>query len=222
MAITQTDKTVIFACTTTFLTFLVNAKLGSIWLLYLNVLTITGVFGFALWMWDEFSHLSRSAIASAISLIIYLPLDWYISQNVHQEHLIFYLSLNDIRVPTVPVSLLLTWLIALTVTIYVYQRLSSKWRYPYIASVITACAVFLSSVVFDRLGSARLWNWNASYLEKFPFVGTIPAFVPLAFSLTFLLSPYYFRGQNLIVAGLRCGLCMGALQLFGFLLFYYF
>ena len=221
MAITQTDKTVIFASITTFLTFLINAKLGSIWLLYLNVLIITGVFGFALRRRGESSHLARSVIASAISLIVFLPLDWYISQKIHQDHLIFYLSLDDIRVPTVPLSLLLTWLIALTVTIYVYQRFSSKWRYAYISAVLTASAVFVSSVVFDRLGSARLWNWNASYLENFPFIGSIPAFVPMALSLTFLLSPYYFRGQNLIVAGLRCGLCMGALQLFGFLVFYY-
>ena len=221
MAITQTDKTVLFASITTSLTFLINAKLGSIWLLYLNVLIITGVFGFALRSRGESSHLAHSVIASAISLIVYLPLDWYISQKIHQDHLIFYLSLNDIRVPTVPLGLLLTWLIALTVTIYVYQRFSSKWRYAYISAVLTASAVFVGSVVFDRIGSARLWNWNASYLENFPFIGSIPAFVPMALSLTFLLAPYYFRGQNLIVAGLRCGLCMGALQLFGYLVFYY-
>ena len=172
MAITQTDKTVIFASITTALTFLINAKLGSIWLLYFNVLIITGVFGLALRRLDELSHLARSVIASAISLIIYLPLDWYISQKIHQDHLIFYLSLNDIRVPTVPLSLVLTWLIALTVTIYVYQRFSSIWRYPYFSAVITASVVFVSSVVFDRLGSARLWNWNASYLENFPFIGS--------------------------------------------------
>ncbi len=219
MAITQTDKAVIFACATTFLTFLINAKRGSIWLLYLNVLIITGVFGFTLRRWDEFSHLSRSVITSAIALIVYLPLDWYISQKVH---LIFYLSLNDVRVPAVPLSLLLTWVVALTVTIYSYQRLSSIWKYPYISAVITGAAVFISSVVLDRLGSARLWNWNASYLENFPYIGTIPAFVPIALSLTILLSPYYFRGQNLIVAGLRCGICMGAMQFFGFLLFFYY
>lgn len=219
MAITQTDKAVIFSSATTFLTFLINAKRGSIWLLYLNVLIITGAFGFTFRRWDEFSHLSRSVVASAIALIIYLPLDWYISQRVH---LIFYLSLNDIRVPTVPLSLLLTWAIALTVPIYFYQRLSSIWKYPYISAVVTGAVVFVSSVVFDRLGSARLWNWNASYLENFPYIGTIPAFVPIALSLTFLLSPYYFRGQNLIVAGLRCGICLGALQFFGFLLFYYY
>jgi hypothetical protein len=218
MIITRVDKAVIFACVTIFITFLINAKLGSIWLLYSNVLITVSVFGYAIWKWDEFRHLSHSAIFGVIAAITYLPVDRLFSQRVD---LIFYLNLNDIQVPAVPLSLLLTWMIAITVTIYFYQRLNSIWRRPYISSVITGVVVFIGSTVLDQLGSARLWNWNASRFQNFPYIGTVPVFVPIAILLTFLLSPYYLRRQHPLVAGLRCGLFLGGMQFLCFMLFHH-
>ena len=219
MTITQTDKAVIIACVTTFLTFLINAKLGSIWLLYLNVLVVVGVVGYASQAWDEFSHLSRSAIFGVIASITYIPLDWLFSLRVGL--LSYLLGLRDIRIAAVPLSLLLTWVIAITIIIYIYQRLNAIWGRPYIPAVVVGSVAFVGSTIFDQFGSARLWNWNATPLSHFPYIGSVPVFVPIALALTFLLSPYYFRSHHIIVGGIRCGLFIGMMQFFCFLLFHF-
>jgi hypothetical protein len=219
MTITQTDKAVIIACVTSFATFLINAKLGSTWLLYLNVLVVVGVLGYASRKWDESSLLSRSVIFGVIaSITTYIPLDWLFSRRVV---LLSYLSRHDIRIAAVPLSLLLTWALAITIIIYLYQRLDSIWGRPYIPAVVAGGVAFVGSTLFDQLGSARLWNWNATPLSYFPYIGSVPVFVPMALGLTFLLSPYYLRSHYIIVGGIRCGLFIGIMQFFCFLLFHF-
>ena len=216
MTITQTDKAVIIASITTFLTFLINAKLGSIWLLYLNVLVVVGVFGYVSRPWDQLSHLSRSAIFGVIAAITYLPLDWLFSRRVT---LLFYLSSRDIRIAAVPLSLLLTWMIVITIIIYIYHRLNDIWERPYISAVIVGSIAFVGSTIFDQLGSARLWNWNAIHLSYAPYIGSVPVSVPIALALTFLLTPYYLRRYHVVVGGIRCGLFIGIMQLLCFMSF---
>lgn len=214
MTITQTDKAVIIVSITTFLTFLINVKLGSIWLLYLNVLVVVGVFGYVSRPWNQLSDLSRSAIFGAIAAITYIPLDWLFSRRVT---LLFYLT-RDIRIAAVPLSLLLTWMIVITIIIYIYYRLNDIWERPYIPAVIVGIIAFVGSTIFDQFGSARLWNWNAIHLSYSPYIGSVPISVPIALALTFLLSPYYLRSY-LVVGGIRCGLFIGVMQFLCFMLF---
>lgn len=218
MTIAQADKAVILASITTFLTFLINAKLGSTWLLYLNVLVVVGVFNYASRPWNKLSHLSRSAIFGVIASITYIPLDWLFSQNVQ---LLSYLSLRDIRIAAVPLSLFLTWMIAITIVIYVYHRLKEIWDRAYIPALVAGSIAFVGSTIFDQLGSARLWNWNAVRFSYFPYIGSVPVCVPLALGLTFLLSPYYLRRHHMVVGGIRCGLFIGIMQFLCFLLFHF-
>ena len=218
MTITQTDKAVTIASITTFLTFLINAKLGSIWLLYLNVLVVAGIFGYAGRPWNQRSQLSRSTIFGVIASITYIPLDWLFSRQVL---LLFYLSPRDIRIAAVPLSLLLTWMIAITIIIYIYHRLNAIWERPYIPAVIVGSIAFVGSTIFDQFGSARLWNWNATRLSSFPYIGSVPVFIPIGLALTFLLSPYYLRRHHIVVGGIRCGLFIGIMQFLCFLLFHF-
>ena len=218
MTITQTDKAVIIASITTFVTFLINAKLGSIWLLYLNVLVVATLFGYASRPWNQSSHLSRSAIVGVVASITYLPLDWLFSKNVE---LLSYLSLRDIRIAAVPLGLLLTWIVAITIIIYIYHRLSEICERSYIPALIVGGIAFAGSTIFDQLGSARLWNWNAIRFSYFPYIGSVPISVPIALALTFLLSPYYLRRYHIIVGGIRCGLFIGIMQFLCFLLFHF-
>ena len=218
MTITQTDKAVIIASITTFATFLINAKLGSIWLLYLNILVVVVLFGYVSRPWNRSSHLSRSAIVGVVASITYLPLDWLFSKNVE---LLSYLSLRDIRIAAVPLSLLLTWIVAITIIIYIYHRLSEICERSYIPALIVGSIAFAGSTIFDQLGSARLWNWNAIRFSYFPYIGSVPISVPIALALTFLLSPYYLRRYHIIVGGIRCGLFIGIMQFLCFLLFHF-
>ena len=218
MTITQTDKAVIIASISTFLTFLINAKLGSIWILYLNVLVAVGVFGYAGRPWRQLSHLSRSAIFGVVASITYIPLDWLFSRRVT---LLSYLSPADIRIAAVPLSLLLTWMIVITALIYIYHRLNAIWEKPYIPAIVGGGIAFVGSTLFDQLGSARLWNWNAIRFSDFPYIGSVPASVPVALALTFLLTPYYLRRYHIVVGGIRCGLFIGIMQFFCFLVFHY-
>ena len=218
MTITQTDKAVIIASLTTFLTFLINAKLGSIWLLYLNVLVVVGVFGYASRPWNQLSHLSRSAIFGVIASITYIPLDLLFSKHVE---LLSYLSRRDILIAAVPLSLLLTWLIAITIIIYIYHRLNEVWERPYIPALIVGSIAFVGSTIFDQFGSARLWNWNALRFSAFPYIGSVPVCVPIGLGLTFLLSPYYLRSHHIVVGAIRCGLFIGIMQFLCFLLFHF-
>ena len=240
---TRTDKVVIAACGTILLTFLIATKYGSIWVLYLNVLITSGLFGYGIRQASEFSsHLSRSVIFGVSASITYIPLDWLFSKKAH---LILYLRSDIPWMPSAPLSLVLTWMIVLTVPIYLYQRLNAILGKAYLSAGVTGIAVLISSAILGMLGSARflwywneditlaelermvgpagLWTWNANLVARFPHIGSLPIFVPIALFLTFLLSPYYFsRRQHPIVSGMRCGIFVGAMLFLCFVFFFLF
>ena len=110
-----------------------------------------------------------------------------------------------------------------------------------LAGSLTGIAAALGSITVYALGAGHLWEWNAAQVDQIPQIAAVPAFVPVSFLCTFLLCPYFFgitrkpvgavsqthptspgeRGlQHAGVAGIRCGIFMGAFQFFSFLLFY--
>ncbi|MCH8293081.1 hypothetical protein IH992_18480 [Candidatus Poribacteria bacterium] len=220
MMVNRTDKVVIAASGTILLTFLIATKYGSIWVLYLNVLITSGLFGYGIRQESEFSsHLSRSVISAVSASITYIPLDWLFSKKAH---LIFYLRPDIPWMPSAPLSLVFTWMIVLTVPIYLYQRLNAIWGKAYISAGVTATAVLISSTILGMLGSAR-FLWNANLVSGLPHIGSLPTFVPIALFLTFLLSPYYFsKRQHPIVSGMRCGIFVGAMLFLCFVFFFLF
>ena len=102
-----------------------------------------------------------------------------------------------------------------------------------LAGGITGIGAALGSIVIYGLGASHLWEWNALQIDQMPQIASVPAFVPFSFLFTFLLCPYFFGvtgrakdadedrwHQHTGVAGIRCGIFMGAFQFFSFLLFY--
>ena len=96
-----------------------------------------------------------------------------------------------------------------------------------LATGVTGIGAAVGSIVIYTLGGFHLWEWNAIRVDRIPQIASVPIFMPLAFLFTFLLCPYFFgvagsflREQHTGVAGIRCGIFMGALQFLSFLLFY--
>ena len=219
--VTQTDRAVIAVCGTTFLAFVIDAWRGSFWMLFLNVLIAVVLFYYAIRQNDVYaSELVRSIICGVAASVIYILLDWKLStelQGVDKGRLIDYLRPDLPWLPTAPLNLLLTFLLVIILMIYLYHRLRSISGNVFIAAGVTSIVAFIGVTVCDQLGSKLLWNWNALIVEKLPYIGSTPAFVPTAFALTFLLSPYYFyKRQYAIVSGLRCGIFMGVMPLLCF------
>ena len=224
--VTQTDRAVIAVCGTTFLAFVIDAWLGSFWMLYLNVLITAWLFNHAIRQKDAYaSELVRSIICGVVASVVYILLDWKLSaelQGNDKGRLIDYLRPDLPWLPTAPLNLLLTFLIAIIVMIYLYHRLKSISGNAYIAAGVTSIVAFIGITVFDQLGSVRLWNWNYLIVGSLPYIGSIPVFIPTAFFFAFLLSPYYFyKRQHAIVSGLRCGIFMGVMPLLSFWAFRY-
>ena len=214
----RTDAAVLFFGVAMLLTFLVNAKVGSVWLVYVLVVATAGVWGYVVWREDTQRLLRRSIIVGAAASLVYLPADSLFS---HQAHLLFYLSQNALHLGAPPLSLVLTWILSIGAVIYLYLRLESAWQRKLPAVLLTGLVVFVGSVVIDQLGSQRLWTWNATRFKHIPYIGTVPVSVPVALALTFLFTPYFFRKQPAIIAGVRCGLFLAAFQLLCFVGFRY-
>ena len=209
-----TDTAVIIVSATTLMTFIMVNQFGSVWTLYPNLVFTIGWFGYWLRRREE---LTRCLLFGAAATVIYLPIDWLFSRKAR---LIFYLDSEFERLG-VPIALVLTWVIFAALMAYCYERSLRLWPHRLFAAAITGCLAGLGSFVIYALGDSRLWVWNALRVESFPQVASVPLFVPLAFLLTFLLCPYYFhREQPPVVAGIRCGIFMGALLFFTFLIFY--
>ena len=225
METSKTDKAVVTVAVTTLLTFLIVNDIGSIWLLYPNLLIAIGLFGYCIWQnGDGTSLLSRSLLFGFIATLTYIPMDWLFSRKVH---LIFYLRPDFLANMTTPIGLILSWVVFATLTGYCYQQLEMICRNrevagtALVAAATTGIGAAVGSTVIYGLGSSHLWTWNAKWIDTTPHIASVPLFVPVAFLLTFLLCPYYFhREQHAAVAGIRCGIFMGALQFFCFLLFY--
>ncbi len=213
-----TDTAVITVAGTTLLTFLIVNQIGSLWALYPNVVFTIGWFGYWIRRRGEApSLLSRCLFFGIAATVIYLPIDWLFSRKAH---LIFYLHSEFERFGA-PVALVFTWTIFAALSCYFYERNVMLWGQRFVAAALTGLGAGVGSLVIYRLGDSQLWVWNDMRVGTFPQLAAVPLFMPLAFLLTFLLCPYYFhREQHPAVAGIRCGIFMGALQFFTFLAFY--
>ena len=243
----KTDKAVFTVTGTTLLTFLIASHVGSIWILYPNVLIAVALFIYCIRRMDEdASLLSRSSVFGLAVTLIYVPMDWLFSRKAH---LIFYVRPDFLANVTTPIAIILNWAVFATLAAYCYQRLVMMFRADFtaesdgsrtgalgmsvLAAGVTGIGAALGSIVVYDLGAVYLWQWNAAQVDRMPQIASVPAFVPVSFLFTFLLCPYFFgianrgevsmgiRGnQHAGVAGIRCGIFMGALQFLSFLVFY--
>ena len=237
----RTDKAVFAVTATTFLTFLMANRIGTIWILYPNVLIAVSLFIYCtLLMAEDTSDLSSSSIFGITTILTYAPLDWLFSRKAH---LIFYLRSDFLSHLTTPIGIILNWIVFATLAAYCYQRLTAIFRTRFasdtdtprigltgtalLAAGITGIGAAIGSNVIYALGESHLWVWNATQVDRIPQIAAVPIFVPATFLVTLLLCPYFFgiaggflRAQQVGIAGVRCGIFMGALQFLSFLLFY--
>ena len=237
----KTDKVVFAVTGTTLLTFLIVSRIGTIWMLYPNVLIAIFLLFYCIWRVNEdTSLLSNSSIFGGITVLTYAPIDWLFSWKAH---LIVYRRPDFLGNVTTPVPIILNWVVFATLAAYCYQRFVAIFQTRFatesdtpkvgpittamFATVLTGIGAAVGSVVIYGLGGVHLWLWNAIRIDHIPQIASVPIFLPLAFLFTFLLCPYFFgiagsflREQHAGVAGIRCGIFMGAFQFLSFLLFY--
>lgn len=238
---TKTDKAVFAVTGTTLLTFLIASRIGTIWILYPNVLIATSLCVYCIWQTNEDdSLLLSSSIFGIATTLTYVPMDWLFSRKAL---LIFYLRPDFLTNLTTPIGIILNWIVFATLAAYCYQRLTMIFRIRFapetdnlrigftgtamLAAVVTGIGAAVGSNIIYAFGESHLWLWNATQVDRIPQIASVPVFVPVSFLVTFLLCPYFFgvaggflREQHAGVAGIRCGIFMGALQFFSFLLFY--
>ena len=237
----KTDKMAFAVTGTTLLTFLMASHIGTIWMLYPNVLIAVSLCVYRIWQIDEdASLLLSSSVFGLATTLTYVPMDWLFSRKAG---LIFYLRPDFLANLTTPIGIILNWIVFATLAGYCYQRLTVIFQtyfasgvdHPRIsfmgttmlAACVTGIGAAVGSNIIYALGESRLWLWNATQVDRIPEIASVPVFVPISFLVTFLLCPYFFgiaggflREQHAGVAGIRCGIFMGALQFFSFLLFY--
>ena len=237
---TQTDKSVFAVTGITLLTFLIASRIATIWILYPNVLIAVSLFLYCNRHTDEeTSLLSSSAIFGFATVLTYVPMDWLFSRKVR---LIVYRPDFFVNITT-PIPIILNWVVFATLAAYCYQRLTAICQTRFasdaenpsggsigtamLAAGVTGISAAVGSIIIYALGAFHLWEWNAIQIDQIPQIASVPIFVPIAFLITFLLCPYFFgvansflRAQHAGVAGIRCGIFIGALQFLGFLLFF--
>ena len=237
----KTDRAAFTVTGTTLLTFLIASRIGTIWILYPNVLVAAVLCVYCICRIDEdASLLSSSSIFGIATTLTYVPMDWLFSRKAH---LVFYLRSDFLADLTTPIGIILNWIVFATLGAYCYQRLAMIFQTRFaseaadsrigsmgtsmLAAGVTGIGAAVGSNIIYALGESHLWVWNATQVDQIPQIASVPVFVPVSFLVTFLLCPYFFgvaggfpREQHAGVAGIRCGIFMGALQFFGFLLFY--
>ncbi len=243
----KTDKAVFAVTGTTLLTFLIGNRVGSIWILYPNILIAIVLFTYGIRQIGEAASLLLSSFVFGLATTMaYVPMDWLFSRKAR---LIFYLRSDFLASVTTPIGIILNWIVFATLAAYCYQRLVMIFRSRFtaesgdslggfigigvLAAGVTSIVTALGSIVVYGLGASHFWEWNALQIEQMPQIASVPVFVPFSFLFTFLLCPYFFgvvvkaeeaqrgrRNQHAGVAGIRCGIFMGALQFFSFLLFF--
>ncbi len=237
----KTDRAAFAVTGTTLLTFLIASRIGTIWILYPNVLVAAILCVYCICRIDEdASLLLSSSIFGIATTLTYVPMDWLFSRKVH---LVFYLRSDFLADLTTPIGIILNWIVFATLTAYCYQRFAMVFRTRFgsevgnsrtgsmgtamLAAGVTGIGAAVGSNLIYAFGESHLWVWNATQVDQIPQIASVPVFVPVSFLVTFLLCPYFFgvvggfpREQHAGVAGIRCGIFMGALQFFGFLLFY--
>ena len=237
----KTDKVAFAVTGTTLLTFLMANRIGTIWILYPNVLIAVSLCIYCIWQIDEdASLLLSSSVFGIATALTYVPMDWLFSRKAG---LIFYLRPDFLANLTTPIGIILNWIVFATLAGYYYQRLTTIFQTYFasgmdnprigftgtamLAAGVTGISAGVGSTIIYALGDSHLWVWNATQVDRIPEIASVPVFVPISFLVTFLLCPYFFgvaggfpREQHAGVAGIRCGIFMGSLQFFGFLLFY--
>lgn len=237
----KTDRAAFAVTGTTLLTFLIASRIGTIWILYPNVLVAAVLCVYCIRRIDEdASLLLSSSIFGIATTLTYVPMDWLFSRKAH---LVFYLRSDFLADLTTPIGIILNWIVFATLAAYCYQRLALIFRIRFVseagnsgigsmgtamlAAGVTGVGAAVGSNLIYALGESHLWVWNATQVDQIPQIASVPVFVPVSFLVTFLLCPYFFgvaggfpREQHAGIAGIRCGIFMGALQFFGFLLFY--
>ena len=238
---TKTDKAVFAVTGTTLLTFLIASRIGSIWILYPNILIAVVLCVYCIRLiHEDTSLLLSSSIFGIATTLTYVPMDWLFSRKAL---LIFYLRPDFLTNLTTPIGIILNWIVFATLAAYCYQRLTMIFRIRFapetdnprigftgaamLAAGVTGIGAAVGSNIIYAFGESHLWLWNATQVDRIPQIASVPVFVPVSFLVTFLLCPYFFgvaggflREQHAGVAGIRCGIFMGALQFFSFLLFY--
>ena len=238
---TKADRAAFTVTGTTLLTFLIASHIGTIWILYPNILIAVVLCVYCIRLiHEDTSLLLSSSIFGIATTLTYVPMDWLFSRKAH---LVFYLRPDFLADLTTPIGIILNWIVFATLAGYCYQRLAMVFRTRFaseadnsrigftgtalLAAGITGIGVAVGSNIIYALGESHLWVWNATQVDGIPEIASVPIFVPISFLVTFLLCPYFFgvadgfpREQHAGVAGIRCGIFMGALQFFGFLLFY--
>lgn len=237
----KTDRAAFTVTGTTLLTFLIASRIGTIWILYPNILIAAVLCVYRIRRTDEdASLLFSSSIFGIATILTYVPMDWLFSRKAH---LVFYLRPDFLADLTTPIGIILNWIVFATLAGYCYQRLAMIFRTRFasedgnvrigftgtamLASGVTGIGAGVGSNIIYAFGESHLWVWNATQVERIPHIASVPVFVPVSFLVTFLLCPYFFgvadgfpREQHAGIAGIRCGIFMGALQFFSFLLFY--
>ena len=237
----KTDRAAFTVTGTTLLTFLIASRIGTIWILYPNILIAAVLCVYRIRRTDEdASLLLSSSIFGIATILTYAPMDWLFSRKAH---LVFYLRPDFLADLTTPIGIILNWIVFATLAGYCYQRLAMIFRARFasedgnarigftgtamLASGVTGIGTGVGSNIIYAFGESHLWVWNATQVDRIPQIASVPVFVPVSFLVTFLLCPYFFgvadgfpREQHAGIAGIRCGIFMGALQFFSFLLFY--
>ena len=245
---TKTDKSVFAVTGTTLLTFLIASRIETIWILYPNVLIAVSLFIYCVRYTDEdVSLLSSSAIFGLATVLMYAPIEWFFSRKMllilYRKSDFFENTMTPIAIILnwVVFATLAAYcyqrLTAICQTRFTSETENSRSGLigtAMLAAGVTGIGAAVGSIVIYALGGVHLWEWNATPMWKWnatpmdqiPQIASVPIFVPLAFLLSFLLCPCFFgvansflREQHAGVAGIRCGIFIGAFQFLGFLLF---
>lgn len=220
----RTDLVVFAVFVVDLLLLSINTIFGSVILLY-----VSGIFSFVIMVFwaiqkDSPGMLRRSLIIGGIGGFFYSFVDRLFVDN----HIIMYLRTEDIHIYRTPLSATLVIMYFCVVMLYYHQRLRSYFSRVYIPSFITGLTALFLSFIINYIGThSRQWIWNAIGFPTTTFE-QVPLFVPLAFFVTFSLSPYiiglkgipvkdgnvtfwsrYFRASdNPIVGGVRCAIVL--------------
>lgn len=215
---------------------LLNTTFNSVILLYIADIVTLGVFIYWGIRRDSTKKLLHSLVVGGVVGLLYTFLDTLFVE----VSIVTYLRKNDdIELLSTPISVVLFWIFFITVMMYLYQRLRSSFSRFYIPSLITGSTGFIFGLLLIYLGDqSRQWVWSVGEsLKPLPSIGPIPLYVPLAFLVTFLLSPYiigvdipsiekenpfakFFRvSDNPLIGGIRCAIVLSA-SLYGLLMIF--
>ncbi|HGJ65942.1 TPA: hypothetical protein ENS27_11215 [bacterium] len=236
--INRTDLIIVGMCILFILISLINIAFGSVILLYLADITTLGVMTYWGIKNDSTKRLLKSLIVGGIVGVLMT----FLETLFVEVSIVTYLRKNsDLVILSTPLSVVLFWIFFISAMMYIYQRLRSSFSRFYIPSLLTGITAFLLGLILIYLGDrSRQWVWSVGADPKpMPSIGPVPLYVPLAFFITFLLSPYiigvsndlmtkdqtdsvtkFFKiSNNPLVAGIRCAIVLSA-SMYGLLMIF--